>query len=142
MAKLDSYSSQCLFIVSLDLSDSSLQTYSVKNVMTGEVFTVKAVQEYTALEDMSHATRVHAETLILSDKALSFTDALIINEAAIRVLMGHEEGYLFSSDLTAPVLKEIHVCFCGEIGGIILADANQNILVEYNLAPRKHDSAS
>lgn len=139
MTKLQQHSSQCLFIVTLDLIDVDKMTYKVENAVTGHTFSVKSVPDYEALEDMPCSIRVSAETILLSSQPLAHTEALLINDAGLRLVMGSTEGYLYSSDKSAPVLDEIHVNFCEERGGIVLTDLNKNLLVHYSDSRNGHD---
>lgn len=139
MTKLQQHSSQCLFIVTLDLIDVDKMTYKVENAVTGHAFSVKSVPDYEAVEDMPCSIRVSAETILLSSQPLGYTEALLINDAGHRLVMGSTEGYLYSSDKSAPVLDEIHLNFCEERGGIVLTDLNKNLLVHYSDSRNGHD---
>lgn len=88
---------------------------------------------------MPCSIRVSAETILLSSQPLGHTEALLINDAGLRLVMGSTEGCLYSSDKSAPVLDEIHVNFCEERGGIVLTDLNKNLLVHYSDSRNGHD---
>lgn len=140
MPKLLEHSSQCLFRITLDAVEQDKMTYSVENYVTGHIFDVKSVPEYVDVEHMSHSIRISAETILLSAQPLTLIEGLLINEAGYRLFMGREEGYLYSSDESAPVLHAIDINLCENTGGIVLTDINKNILVDYGSAKKSgHD---
>ena len=138
MPKLLEHSSQCLFRITLEGVKQDEMTYGVENYITGHIFEVMSVPEYVNVEHMSYSLRISSETIILSTQPLALTEALVINEAGYRLFMGREEGYLYSSDESAPVLHAIDINLCEKTGGIVLTDVNKNILVDYDSAKQLH----
>lgn len=136
MTKLLDHNSQALYRVSLESVEEAKITYEVENLFTGHIFLAMSVPEYVDVEIMPYSLRVSSETILLSTQVLALPEAFVINEAGYRLFMGREEGYLFSSDESAPVVEAIEINLCEATGGIVLTDVYKNLLVNYDSAKR------
>lgn len=139
MTKLLAHNSQALFRITLDEVEEARITYEVENLLTGHIFLAMSVPEYVDVDLMPHSLRVSSETILLSSQPLALTEAFVINEAGYRLFMGREEGRLFSSDESAPVVEAIEINLCEASGGIVLTDVYKNILVDYDNAKNVSD---